>query len=373
MQAESNRQNQPRNLVVFADGTGQDGGVTHNTNIYKMFAMAEDRTPRQLCYYHSGVGTSRWTRLLGLASGWGFGANVRACYAFLHEEYRADDRIFLIGFSRGAATVRSLAYFIHLFGILPRSRHELVLRAWRIYTIRNSEKRQERAKRFIEANPTMWANVHFVGCFDTVAALGAPYQWASKAIDYLPACKHRFHNMRLSPCVVHAYHALALDDERRTFHPLLWDPLEKEANRASTNPQAERLSCDTLRQVWFAGMHSDVGGGYEQQALSDIPLAWLTSRAVEHGFHVYQGHRINIKEDANGYMHDSRAGRWRIYRRAQRAWDTNRLDKPVLHGSVAQRMKDRRNQDGPYMPWLKQYTPDSEAWLRYQDGQWTES
>src|SRR5690606_23799957 len=99
-----------------------------------------------------------------------FGANVRACYEFLHEEYRSGDRIFLIGFSRGAATVRSLAYFIHLFGILPRSRRKLIDRAWSIYTIRSAAARERAARELVEANPTMWTKVHFLGCYDTVSA-----------------------------------------------------------------------------------------------------------------------------------------------------------------------------------------------------------
>src|SRR5690606_12022765 len=148
--------------------------------------MADDRSAHQLCYYHAGVGTGRFGRLLGLGSGLGFGGNVRACYEFLHEEFRSGDRIFLIGFSRGAATIRSLAYFIHLFGVLPRSRRKLIERAWRIYTTRDAATRERRASAFTTANPTMWAKVHFLGCFDTVSALGTPYQWASRLIDRIP-------------------------------------------------------------------------------------------------------------------------------------------------------------------------------------------
>lgn len=367
---DESRSADARNLVVFADGTGQDGGLADNTNIYRMFWMAEDRTQRQLCYYHPGVGTSRITRYLGLASGLGFGANVRACYHFLHEEYRAGDRIFLFGFSRGAATARSLAYFIHLFGILPRSRRRLVERAWDIYTIRDSAERKRRATEFVESNPTMWTNIHFLGCFDSVAALGAPYQWASRLIDRLPGCKHRFHDMRLSPSVVHAYHALALDDERRTFHPLLWDPLEQELNMSSD--ERDPLACRSLRQVWFAGVHSDVGGGYSKRELADIPLTWLTREAVRHGLRIYTKHRVPIAEDVDGQIHDPRAGLWRIYRRARRVWDANRLDRPVLHESATKRMRDHSNRGAGYSPWLKNHNPEIEPWNRYRAGEWTE-
>src|SRR5690606_7532231 len=96
------------------------------------------------------------------------------------------DRLFLIGFSRGAATVRALTYFIHLFGVLPHSRPELIPRAWAIYTIRNRERRERLAREFVARHHVMWVRVNFLGCYDTVSALGLPWQSLSAAIDLIP-------------------------------------------------------------------------------------------------------------------------------------------------------------------------------------------
>ena len=365
----------PRNLVVFSDGTGQDGGSERNTNVYKLFNMVEDRTADQVCFYDPGVGsTGTLSKIPGLASGRGFGRNVRDCYTWLFENYMSGDRIYLIGFSRGAATVRSLASFIHMFGIMPRSRRSLVEQAWRIYTTRDPEKRKAQAEKFIAYHRTIWTKVHFLGCYDTVAALGMPYQWASKLLDRVPGMKHRFHDFRLSPAVVHAYHALALDDQRKTFHPVLWNPLEDEAADPTGRERGvDALACETMRQVWFAGMHTDVGGGYEEQTLSDIPLVWLTRRAAEHGLRIWPDHRVTIEEDENGFMHDSRAKSWtRLYRKARRTWDQSRSDRPVVHESAMLRLHAIDNtpvtdptDERRYQAWITQYGAEQEPWERW--------
>ena len=120
-----------KNIVVFSDGTGQEGGRGHNTNVYKLFNMIEDRTDRQVIYYDRGLGTG-WRKVTGTVTGMGISKNIRDCYEFIFENYCAGDQIFLFGFSRGATTVRSLSSFVHLFGILPKSRPELIKQAYRI-------------------------------------------------------------------------------------------------------------------------------------------------------------------------------------------------------------------------------------------------
>lgn len=106
-----------KNIVVFSDGTGQDGGTDHNTNVYKLFNLILDRSRRQISFYDRGLGTG-WRKATGNIAGRGFSKNIIECYEFIFRNFEDDDRIFLFGFSRGAATVRSLAGFIHLFGIL---------------------------------------------------------------------------------------------------------------------------------------------------------------------------------------------------------------------------------------------------------------
>ncbi len=121
-----------KNIVIFSDGTGQDGGTKHNTNVYKLFEMLEHRTSRQVAFYDRGLGTGM-RKISGNVFGGGMSHNIRECYQFIFDHFEAGDQIFLFGFSRGAATVRSLSSFIHYFGILPKSRPELIKKAYNIY------------------------------------------------------------------------------------------------------------------------------------------------------------------------------------------------------------------------------------------------
>jgi hypothetical protein len=128
----------------------------------------------------------------------------------------------------------------------------------------------------------------------------------------------------------------------------------------------------TIRQVWFAGMHTDVGGGYKEQDLSDIPLVWLTRMAVLNGLRIYPRHKVKIAEDENGFMHDSRgSGISKLYRRQVRSWPSDREDKPVVHQSVLDRTKNRKNlDDPPYHPWILDLDYEVEPWIRYKDQAW---
>ena len=349
----------PKNIIIFSDGTGQEGGVGANTNIYKLFNMIEDRTERQIAFYDRGLGTGVH-KITGSVGGYGISRNIRDCYRFLFENYNAGDRIYLFGFSRGAATMRSLSSFIHYFGILPQSRPELIARAYRIYQISNKEKREQKAADFIGRHHTMWARIRFLGCYDTVAALGLPWPAISAIMEMCPLFRHNFHDFRLSKCVDHACQALAIDDQRKAFHPVLWDE--------------ECEHGQSIRQVWFSGMHTDVGGGYPEQALSDIPLNWLTDQAVDLGLHIYGKHKVSIREDINGFMHDSRDSLWKriIYRRKTRQWDTSRKQKPVIHQSVLQRTTGVDNSEtSPYKPWILSLDHEVEPWVKYENMHWS--
>ena len=345
-----------KNIVVFSDGTGQEGGVGNNTNIYKLFNMIEDRTDKQVVYYDAGLGTG-CNKLGGLVGGAGMSRNIRQCYRFIFENFEAGDQIFLFGFSRGAATVRSLSSFIHYFGILPKSRPELIKRAYKIYKTSNADKRKARADAFVSRHHTMWTRIRFLGCYDTVAALGLPFKAASALLDGLPGFRHKFHNFTLSESVEDAFHALAIDDERKVFHPVLWD--------------REKKDYQTIKQVWFCGMHTDAGGGYKQQGLAGIPLTWLTGYAVNCGLRIYNKHKVLIKESADGHMHNSRAGIGRLYRRKQRDWDAVKLGRPVIHESVLRRKRNQNNNKAPaYKPWIIDYDYEVEPWVKYQDQSW---
>jgi len=331
-----------KNIVIFSDGTGQEGGVGANSNIYKLFNIIENRTTRQISFYDRGLGTGllKTPNAISKASGAGISKNIKECYRFIFENFEADDQIYLFGFSRGAATVRSLASFIHYFGILPKSRPELIKKAYKIYKIKDESKRKKESEKFVSAHHTMWANIKFLGCYDTVAALGIPIKSLGVRIDKIPGFKNTFHNFKLSESVKHAYQALAIDEERKTFHPILWN--------------ANALEDQTIKQVWFCGMHTDVGGGYDDQELSRIPFAWMKNMAVKHGLHIYSRAPVSIHGEVNGYMHNSRGKGWtKLYRKKQRFWDLRRTDKPIVHKSVLLRNKNVSNNDQPpYKPWI---------------------
>lgn len=325
-----------KNIVVLSDGTAKDGGVGVDTNVYRLFKAAENRTSRQVVFYDRGLGTG-WRRLTGSAFGAGMSGNILECYRFIFDNFEAGDRIFLFGFSRGAATVRSLSAFIHLFGVLPKSRPELIKKAYAIYKEDNPKKRNRRAAEFVRDHHTMWTRVKFVGVWDTVAALGVPAPALDSLLDRLPFLRHKFHNFRLSPSVEHAFHALSIDDRRRVFHPVLWDagPLE---------------DYQEVRQVWFTGMHSDVGGGTSAKGLSDITLTWMLGHAKEQGLLVYRDPEMNPNPAAA--MTDSRAGKGRFYSEEVREWDTGREDRPVLHPKVLERVEHFNGTHTPYKPWI---------------------
>ena len=328
-----------KNIVVFSDGTGQEGGKGENTNVYKLFNMVLDRSVDQIAFYDRGLGTG-WRKLTGNIAGAGISKNIQECYRFIFDNYEAGDEIFLFGFSRGATTVRSLSGFIHSFGILPQSRSELIKQAYKIYKTSEKEKRESAAKAFIDRHHTMWCKIRFLGVWDTVMALGVPIKSIDVVIDKIPFFKHRFHDLKLSQSVENGYHALAIDDERETFHPTLWDPdLNKD---------------QSIKQVWFCGMHTDVGGGYPEQELSDIALEWMVSMAMQHGLNIYPEHTVKIQGNANGFMHNSRGGSFtRFYRPKVRSWDTKQRSDPWIHSSVLQRKLNQDNKEAPpYKPWI---------------------
>jgi Uncharacterized alpha/beta hydrolase domain (DUF2235) len=185
------------------------------------------------------------------------------------------------------------------------------------------------------------------------------WHFPSKVLDAIPGLQHRFHNLRLSESVENAYQALAIDDERKTFHPEIWEP--------------ETLEYQTLAQVWFSGMHTDVGGGYSERGLSDIPLVWLIDKAIDHGLRIYPGHKLGISPDALGQMHDSR-GKWflKLYRRQVRRWPVERQDRPVVHASVVERAKAAPVPPGDRATprWILVGDHEIEEWDTYKTRAW---
>ncbi|GHB42019.1 hypothetical protein GCM10007094_34030 [Pseudovibrio japonicus] len=350
-----------KNIVVFSDGTGQEGGEGPDTNIYKLFKICENRTKRQVLFYDRGLGTtahcSRFVRFLANITGFGISKNLKECYQFIFDNYQAKDKIFLFGFSRGATTVRSLAGFIEMFGILPKSRPELIAKAYRIYQISDPERRKIKAREFREKHHNMWVEIEFLGVWDTVAALGLPWKPLSAAVNKIPGFKHEFHDLTLPPSVKNAYHALSIDDEREVFHPVLW-------NEATAPNQI-------MQQTWFAGVHTDVGGGYADARLSDITFKWMLKHAERSGLRIHGGSRkvlsAKLTPDEAGTIHNPREGIFEyIYKVKQRDWpqqDENERARgqPHVHASVFERVN---NPEMNYKPWIVDHNPIEEPAIR---------
>lgn len=265
-----------RNIVLCCDGTSNDvtGDSTNVLRLYRSLVRDEN----QLTYYDAGVGTAidptkktrfgKWmSRSLDMGVGFSVRENVCAGYRFLIRQYQPGDRVFLFGFSRGAYAVRALAGMIHFLGLLRPEQEGLAQHAWAIYS--DDDERLSRTGRFaaasrfkksfsLDVNP----RVHFLGAWDTVSSYG--WIWNLRTVPYTSD----------NPSVSHVRHAVAIDERRAMFQPNLFRP--RSAQHTS------------FRQVWFAGSHGDVGGGWpeERSGLAKITLAWMLQEAIETGLQV---------------------------------------------------------------------------------------
>jgi hypothetical protein len=261
-----------KRLVVCCDGTWNKPDSEHITNIEKIARtiqthQADAGGVQQLVLYVGGVGIGyKLDRLLGGAFGSGLFNNVKTAYRFLALNYEEGDEIYAFGFSRGAYTARSLVGMIGYVGLLTRASliadkmPEAVARYQRKKTHDGAfgTSNDEFKRDFCHGeSPTK-----FLGVFDTVGALGVP--------GMLPK-DHQFHDINLGDSVQCARQALAINEDRMVFAPCLW-----QAPVRTEDP-------DRVRQVWFEGAHSDVGGGYGQTGLSDSALLWMVGEASRQG------------------------------------------------------------------------------------------
>lgn len=266
-----------KRLIVCCDGTWNSADDENPTNISKIalaIAPQDDTGKVQRTYYHRGVGTDKKERIRGGAFGVGLSRDVRSAYRFLVDNYEPGDELYFFGFSRGAFTARSTAGFVGNCGILRREHTHHLDEAYALY--RNKD--ESTMRKGIEAVLFRRAYSHepdirFIGVFDTVGSLGIPIDmwYFTKMINR----RWGFHNTDLSPIVKSAYHALAIDERRKPFRPTLWAPKKNPTPGPETPPPAGQI----VEQVWFAGVHKDVGGGYERRGLSDISLLWMVDRA----------------------------------------------------------------------------------------------
>jgi uncharacterized protein (DUF2235 family) len=342
-----------KNIVVCSDGTGNTAIKGRGTNVFKLFEAVDlnrhrtDPTlPPQVAIYDDGVGTEDFkpVRILAGATGYGLSRNVRQLYKELVRIYDPADRIFLFGFSRGAFTVRTLAGLIGFCGIVDVRRLDTVealtatvARAYRAYRRRYrtplvklvrgdvdpGEIERFRAECCLEPPPA----IHFVGVWDTVDAVGLPFHLAE--LINRTVYRFKFPDLHLGPVVRAACHALAVDDERHSFHPLLWHHRGGDDRR--------------IDQTWFAGAHSNVGGGYPKQGVSLVALEWMLEKAEQAGLRLVPGDREYYRDHANvdDKVYDPRAGLGVFYRWKPRDMAAlcaaNRVA-PTVHLSVLERI-----------------------------------
>jgi len=355
----------PKNIIICSDGTGNTAIKDRGTNVFKMFEAIDLNGHRinpyldpQVAFYDDGVGTETFLplKLLGGAFGFGLAKNVRNLYMDLVRVYDPGndttpaDRIYLFGFSRGAFTVRTLAGLIAKCGVLDRSKlpdtdalRSTVRKAYSTYRrsyrtvlgsllnrilvgLRLRRPDSDAMAEFKRTNSIPGeVRIRFIGVWDTVDAVGGPFHTS----DVINAVFHRFKfpDQILSDKVDRAVHALSIDEARAAFGPVLWE----------AKPNVE--------QVWFSGVHSNVGGGYPKQGMSLVTLDWMMQKAQQNGLRILPDDRKNYWEHGNvdDKMYDSRAGlgvfyRWKP-RNMQKLWvDQKAGTLPTVHLSVLERI-----------------------------------
>jgi uncharacterized protein (DUF2235 family) len=342
-----------KRLVVFCDGTWNRADGPALTNVCKLREAVEE-SDRQHVHYEPGVGTKRWERIRGGAFGIGLSRNVRHCYECLVDHYVPGDELFFFGFSRGAFTARSLAGLVRNSGILKPEHRNRVKAAYKLYRSRKDgdgpSEAAATAFRTRHSHPD--AQIAFIGVWDTVGALGIPIDGFRPP---LLSKRWTFHDTTLSGSVLNAYHAISIDERRGPFAPTLW--VKKVKDGVVQEPPEHQ----TISQVWFAGVHSDVGGGYSDCALSEVPLRWMAERARDCGL-VLRSDRLvggdepieaairrngsEIAPDPCGTKHDSMTLFYRLLGPLDRRLGTR--DGIPINPSLASSVKVRSGKDPSY-------------------------
>ncbi|CBL45042.1 Hypothetical protein HDN1F_14590 [gamma proteobacterium HdN1] len=256
--------NDPKRIVICSDGTWNTPDQKP-TNVVKLVRSILPRAydgRHQVVFYDQGIGTGDlMDRYMGGIFGYGMEQNVLDAYRFLVHNYEEGDDVYFFGFSRGAYTVRAAVGLVHLIGLIKKDRLAELGNIYKYYRTPPEKRELGRYSHIMEHRPA----IRMVGVFDTVGALGAPL--------YLPSAitQHwvKFYDTSLSDIVKNAYQALALDERRAPFVPSLWTGVPVEGQ--------------LVEQCWFAGAHSDIGGGYARSGLSDVTLKWMVDNAVRQG------------------------------------------------------------------------------------------
>jgi uncharacterized protein (DUF2235 family) len=320
-----------KRLVICADGTwnkrdqvNTQAGRPRPTNVTKtaraILPQGQDHVD-QLVFYHDGVGTGDpFDRLTGGAFGRGIEENIRVLYRFILYNYMPGDEIYMFGFSRGAFTIRSLAGFMNLVGLLEKDADYYVPEIYGCYE-RNQRPGSEQwnhAHRHITVMrecPT----IQFMGVWDTVGSLGAP-GLLGKIFN---SRKYQYHDVGLSPRIANAYQALAIDERRKPFAPDLWSrPVGWSGN---------------LEQAWFPGVHTNIGGGYSLDGLANEALHWMVEKAESHGLQFDKTYLAHYTACFNSTLNDSMTLLYRAMGQHVRPLGAHENDGEAIHQTAIDR------------------------------------
>jgi len=318
-----------KRIVICADGTWNRPEQLHKddypTNVLQ-FARGvsphDANGAKQIVFYDWGIG-SYHDKLSGGGFGGGLEKNVMDSYRFLVHNYEPGDEIYLFGFSRGAYTIRSLSGLMNNCSILKAAEGKRVEEAFALYKNKRHKPNDQHSHDWRENYAIQQeVKIKFVGVWDTVGAMGLPF-----SIFGLIKDKHLFYDRKLGSNIVKARHALALDELRDDFEPTIWDP----------KPGVD------LKQVWFAGVHSDVGGSYkpdnDDTVLADIPMLWLLNEAKTDGL-MFDNYLSNVSLNPHASQHNEYKGKYRLLGKRQRKIP----DLNVIPTSVHRSVQERYNQ-----------------------------
>lgn len=325
-----------KRIVICADGTWNEPerldektGRFQPTNVLKTARAILPRSKtgvEQVVYYHEGVGTLGGVdKFTGGAFGSGMEKNIRELYRFLVYNYDPEDEVFLFGFSRGAFTARTLAGFINRVGLLEKDDEYYTPELYALYESAVSTDSEKWVHAFrnikgIRKNPP----IKFIGVWDTVGALGLP----GLIGHFFNQNKYEYHDLGLNPSIQNAYHAVAIDEKRKPFKPSLWSKPDGWTG--------------VLEQVWFAGVHSNVGGSYSPDGLANIALHWMVGNAAALGLEFDGEYLRHYEPHFDSTLNDSMTTIYRLMGPYEREVGVAPAGFETIHSSVRERQNDGR-------------------------------
>ena len=322
-----------KRIVICCDGTWNEPD-SEPTNVVKIVRsiLPASNNHHQVVFYDQGVGTQGGLdKYAGGAFGIGVAKNILDAYRFITHNYQSGDEIYCFGFSRGAYTIRALGGLLNTIGLLPKNQLESLPQAYAYYRTPPPERGVNPYKNNLRPDILM------MGAWDTVGALGAPTPLLGRLV------KRRwvgFFDTKLSKPIKNAYQALAVDERRPPFKADLW------------TGKIDDDQC--VEQRWFAGVHSNIGGGYPNTGLSDLALLWMVEKAKSLGLAFDESSLNNLRPNSDGKLYKSYTGFYRLLKNingksGRRVLDGDE-DNPPINVRIDQSVYDRHSSREDYEP-----------------------